>query len=277
MTSDTVTEKMHELLKSEFPELNDTIERYGFGEMAQNGNRASEIWRYGLLTSVFTYLEQRATLTGPKPPAYGLLITQGREMGKALGIGFFHRMKFAKQVANLIEQLEINLQGRVEQGNTLNQHKLDTRFQDTNTQSQAELEKFRTLISLYLTTGLSMLQITNDLNNPGVKPACRLFILGIVDMIRQINHLNSSEFLSLLAVVLSDCKLEPPDTLEQFVKQVGQAAEKHPIIEQIMQEGANSIRSYIVDRDTGAPLDIGRVVLYAEKNSTGVINAVGNT
>jgi hypothetical protein len=128
------------------------------------------------------------------------------------------------------------------------------------------LAKHSALLSLYLAGALPLLRQTR-IGSPGVQTACQLFVLGMADMIRHVNKLNASQFLALLQTVLADHQLAPQLSTERFVDLAGKAARKFSGVDQIIREGANSIRGYVANRDMDAPADLLRVAVYAEKNA----------
>lgn len=135
----------------------------------------------------------------------------------------------------------------------------------TSVQSDA-LAKHYDLITLYFAVVLPLLR-QGSIDDPGVQTACRLFMLGVVDMISQANHLDSSQFLALLQAALAEHQLTPQSSIESFVELAGQAARKFDVVDQIIREGANSIRDYVTNRHADASADLLRVAIHAEKNA----------
>lgn len=78
------------------------------------------------------------------------------------------------------------------------------------------LAKHGALISLYLAGALPLLRQTR-IGTPGVQTACQLFVLGIADMIRQVNKLDASQLLALLQTALADHHLAPQPSTDPLV------------------------------------------------------------
>lgn len=131
------------------------------------------------------------------------------------------------------------------------------------------------LVRTYLSGSFLLLKKTK-LNNPGVKPACRIYLIGIVDMIRQVNQLEWAEFLEIIEQVFIDCQLMPKSDMEEYINFVGENASKHEFIGKILQEGAQSIKSYVSENNKEAPNDLLRIAIYAEKNQQQINEIFGN-
>jgi hypothetical protein len=143
-----------------------------------------------------------------------------------------------------------------------------------NQDEEIALQQHRTLIGLYLITELHVMREIGLFDVPGVRIACQLFVLGMVDMLRSVNKLESPQFMTLLRGVLADHDLTPETSVERFADRAGRAAQTSNVVGRIIDEGTKSIRSYVVDRDADAPTDLGRIALYAQKNAKQLMDAM---
>lgn len=119
-------------------------------------------------------------------------------------------------------------------------------------------------LDLYLLGGFPL--IMGSLRNPIVRICAQIFILGMVDMKRSAEGLSIEEFIAEYDSLLARHDLSLHVPTEVFVQAIGQAASENKEIENLMRDGATSIKSYIVDSDADAPSDLGRAIIYAEKH-----------
>lgn len=114
----------------------------------------------------------------------------------------------------------------------------------------------------------SMPLVVGKCSDPHVKACVRVFVLGMADMIRQVEQLDHAQFISAYAEALSANNLLPSKGAGEFVKSVGAIAPKNESVAKIIRYGAQSIRMFVVERDPEAPTDLLSVVVFAEKNSS---------
>ena len=120
------------------------------------------------------------------------------------------------------------------------------------------------ILKAYLSVSMALL--SKKLSNPAARAGLQVFVLGMTDMLRQAENLGREQFIAIYDAVLSEHKLLPSMSVEEFVNRVGEVASKNSDIEKVMRQGAQSIRMYIAERDANAPTDLFGVVLFAEKN-----------
>ena len=88
----------------------------------------------------------------------------------------------------------------------------------------------------------------------------------MVDMRRNSEGLSYDEFVASYDSVLARHDLSPSIPVSEFVREIGQAASEKVEIANLMRNGAQSIKSYIVEKDAEATADLGGAVMYAEMN-----------
>ena len=122
------------------------------------------------------------------------------------------------------------------------------------------------LLKNYVTS--STIMMSNKLSNPVVRAGIQVHILGMTGMLKQAEHLNWDDFLSVYKTILIEFNLLPTVSISDFVNTVGQIASNNQDIEKIMRLGGQSMQRYIAKRDTNAPTDLLSVVFFSEKNSS---------
>jgi len=103
--------------------------------------------------------------------------------------------------------------------------------------------------------------------NPASKAAVQVFILGMVDMLRQKEKLSSEEFLSINEESLSHVGLLPDMSIQQFVDHIGKVASSENVIEEMLAFGAQSIRMFVTESDPEAPIDVLMAIKSVETNA----------
>jgi len=122
------------------------------------------------------------------------------------------------------------------------------------------------ILESYLTVSMTLL--SDKLSSPPARAGIQIFILGMADMLRQVENLNWKQFISIYNDILSKYELEPSIPIEYFIEAVGNAASTNTDIEKILRLGAQSINLYITERDANAPTDILGAVVFSEKNAS---------
>lgn len=136
----------------------------------------------------------------------------------------------------------------------------------SQTESGSSVPKHSQIISLYLSGSLPL--VHEKLSNLCVKAGVQVFILGMTDMLRQVEGLDWSQFIATYDAILSAHGVVPPGGAEAFVQKVGSIASENKNVEKIMRQGAQSIQMYVVERDAEAPTDLISAVLFSEKNAS---------
>ena len=124
------------------------------------------------------------------------------------------------------------------------------------------------LLNIYLTSGMAMLSISEKLSNPANRAGVQVFILGMADMVRQVEKLSLIDFVSIYGSVLREHNLLPRIPIEDFVKSVGSIASTNDEVAGVMRQGADSIRAYMAEQDADAPTDLLLAVSIVEKNES---------
>jgi hypothetical protein len=100
--------------------------------------------------------------------------------------------------------------------------------------------------------------------SPAGKSGLQVFILGMVDMLRQAENLSWEEFLEIYNFILSQHNILPRLPIEKFVDKVESLVSSDENVAKIMRVGAQSITMYMAENDANAPLDLLSVIPFAE-------------
>ena len=111
----------------------------------------------------------------------------------------------------------------------------------------------------------SMALVSHMLSNPAVKAGLCVYILGMADMLRQSGKLSWEEFIAIYEATLSEYGLLPTMPVKNLVETIGRIASSNQDIDSLMRQGAQSIRTYIVDQDADAPSDLIGAAHFAEQ------------
>ena len=122
------------------------------------------------------------------------------------------------------------------------------------------------ILKAYL--GGSMIMLSDRLSNPAVRLGLQVFILGMTDMLRQVEKLSWEQFIVIYEATLSEHKLLPSMPIKNFVEGIGERASSNGDVEKVMRQGAQSIQMYIAERDGKAPIDLIGAAHFAEKNAS---------
>lgn len=120
---------------------------------------------------------------------------------------------------------------------------------------------------LYLYLSASVPLLGEKGSDPHMRVGVQVFILGMVDMFRQIENLNWSQFVNMYGQLLAAYGLEPQHGIEAFVRAVEASLSANNVSVTLMRDGAESIRRFVADRDTAAPTDLLSAALFAQRNS----------
>ena len=121
----------------------------------------------------------------------------------------------------------------------------------------------------------SMIILSDRLSNPAVRLGLQVFILGMTDMLRQVEELSWEQFIAIYEATLSEHKLLPSLPVKIFVERIGERASSNGDVEKVMGQGAQSIQMYIADKDAQAPIDLISAADFAEKNASSFTQIVG--
>jgi hypothetical protein len=128
-----------------------------------------------------------------------------------------------------------------------------------------EVEKAVKLLELYL-TGSTVLLPGRE-RTPNARAGLQVFILGMVDMLRQVQKVSWEDFLQIYKTVLDEQNLSPSVEIETFVDLIGKAASSNKPVENVMILGAQSIQRWVGERDANGPLDLIGAVKFADNNA----------
>ena len=122
------------------------------------------------------------------------------------------------------------------------------------------------ILKAYL--GSSMPLLSGKLSSPIARSGLQVFILGMMDMLRQAESLSLENFITIYEATLSEYKLLPSIPVKLFIEKVGEIAQNNADVAKVMRMGAQSIQMYVAEKDANAPTDILGTVAFAEKNSS---------
>ena len=105
------------------------------------------------------------------------------------------------------------------------------------------------------------------LNEPSARMAAQVFILGMIDMQRQVEGLSMKEFTDTYEFVLDAHGLLPEEPIPALIDAIGQAAASDQRIGRLMIDGAHSFRAFVADGDHEAPFDLARAVNFGISNA----------
>ena len=114
----------------------------------------------------------------------------------------------------------------------------------------------------------SMIMLSDKLSSPAARLGLQVFILGMADMLRQVEKLSWEQFIAIYEATLSEHKLLPPMPIKNFVERIGERASSNGDVEKVMRQGAQSIQMYIAERDANAPIDLISAAHFAERNAS---------
>ena len=126
------------------------------------------------------------------------------------------------------------------------------------------------LIESHLSIGMPL--VVEKLANPAAKVAVQLFILGMADMLRQAEKLSWEEYVSICRILFDNHNLQPSNGIEDFIEKVIQVVNLNEEVARMMRYGAQSIETYVVEKDTNAPMDLLSVAMFAENNESKFID-----
>ena len=121
------------------------------------------------------------------------------------------------------------------------------------------------LIETHLSDGMPL--IKSKLANPSTRIAVQIFILGMVDMLRQAENLPWEEYISICKSLFQNHNLTPPMGVEDFIENVARKVSTNEEVAKLMRYGAQSIEMYVVEKDANAPMDLLSVAVFSEKNA----------
>lgn len=101
---------------------------------------------------------------------------------------------------------------------------------------------------------------------PAARLGAQIFVLGMVDMLRQNQGLPWDEFVSISAILFERHNLMPDTPVEQFIEVIGSRVSDSNEFALLMKDGAQSISMFVGEKDANAPIDILRAAKYAENN-----------
>lgn len=130
---------------------------------------------------------------------------------------------------------------------------------------EANKSKHVLLIETHLSGGMPL--IKGKLANPSTRIAVQIFILGMVDMLRQAENLPWEEYISICKSLFQNHNIIPPVGVEDFIEKVAGKVSENEEIAKLMRYGAQSIEMYVVEKDANAPMDLLSVAVFAEKNA----------
>lgn len=114
------------------------------------------------------------------------------------------------------------------------------------------------LVNLYL-LGAMPVALTM-LNEPGARRAAQIFILGMIDMQRQVERFSMEEFTDVDELVLEAHSLLPEQPVAEFIDEIERDLSGNQAIRQLMSDGASSLRAYVAEKDSEAPIDLARAI-----------------
>lgn len=120
---------------------------------------------------------------------------------------------------------------------------------------------------LYLYLRVSIPLLGEKGSDPYVRVGIQIFIMGIVDMFRQIEKLNWSQFVDMYGQLLAAYGFKPRHGVEAFIRTVEASLSANNVSVTLMRDGAESIRRFVADRDTDAPTDLLSAAIFAQQNS----------
>lgn len=138
---------------------------------------------------------------------------------------------------------------------------------------QSETPKQAQILRDYLSSSLPL--VLERCSDPFVRAAVQVFILGMADMLRQVERLSWDQFIAVYTTALSDYDLLPSKGAEAFAQTVGAIASENPDVAKLMSYGAQSIRMYVVEHDADAPTDLISVTQFSETNGPSLRELAG--
>lgn len=121
------------------------------------------------------------------------------------------------------------------------------------------------ILDIYLLNAVAL--IAGKVEVPAARAGAQVFILGMADMLRQAENLSWEKFVAIYHSALELHDLLPNTSVDELIGTIGKAASTNSEVEQLMKDGAQSIRMYVAERDADAPMDLSRAVLFAESNN----------
>jgi len=91
------------------------------------------------------------------------------------------------------------------------------------------------LIEAHLSGGMPL--VVDKLANTATKTAIQIFILGMVDMLRQAENLSWDEYVSICRTLFDNHNLPPSNGIEGFIEKVIQIVSTNEDVARIMRYG----------------------------------------
>jgi hypothetical protein len=129
---------------------------------------------------------------------------------------------------------------------------------------RSQAEKRSELANIYLIGAMPV--ALGMLSKPGARIAAQVFILGMLDMQRQVEGLSMEEFSDVYEFVLDAHGLLPEHPVPEFIDTIAKEAANDQRIGQLWIDGAHSLRAYVAEKDHEAPIDLARAVRYGVAN-----------
>jgi len=130
------------------------------------------------------------------------------------------------------------------------------------------------ILNAYLSSSMPLL--SGKLYSPIARSGLQIFILGMTDMLRQVESLSLDHFIAIYEATLSEYKLLPSIPVKLFIDKVGKIAPNNADVAKVMRMGAQSIQMFVAEKDANAPTDILGTVAFAEKKSSSFTELSGS-
>ena len=117
------------------------------------------------------------------------------------------------------------------------------------------------VIDTYLTAVLPI--VSDQFSSAAARGGAQVHILGMADMLRIVHDWSLADFVTAYGRALEEWGLSPRTDVRGFVRKIALGAYSHPEIEQMMQVSAMSMRSFTVEKDSDAPLELAQAVMFA--------------
>ena len=98
--------------------------------------------------------------------------------------------------------------------------------------------------------------ISAQLVNDPIKAGVRLFVLGMVDKLRQAHQFSWDEFIAICTEIFKENELLPNMPMKEFLNEIQNNVADNEDLAKIMRVSAQSIQMYVSERDAQAPMDL---------------------
>ncbi len=137
-------------------------------------------------------------------------------------------------------------------------------FGDPEVEGATAIDEKKDALDFFLLGGFPT--IMGHLSDPVARVGIQIFILGMVDMKRNVEKLSMAEFVSSYHSLLDRHDLALPVPTESFVEVVTEEARRSEDIRHLINEGAMAIRAYIANQEADAVVDLARAAVFAKEN-----------